>query len=237
MRGVREKLSNGKYDPEGPVIRKDFACDRGGREFQSKGTGQRKRESTKTGCAWRVAIRRLKREGDFWFMEVLQSEHNHEATPQHKMDTIPSYRRWQKENNKGIRTAIGRLTRAAQMPARQVAAYLRGEHPDPELDQVDKQILRALSMGDQEQLDPADSAAQAQTVFSIFARKPCIILREDGTPRDDSLQQTPQAPQQPQQTQPQPPQTPTPQQPLQQHQQQQQPQMAQQLMPPMPQSA
>ncbi|RYP59101.1 hypothetical protein DL769_008675 [Monosporascus sp. CRB-8-3] len=181
MRGVREKHSNGTYDPDGPVIRKDFACDRGGREFQSKGTGQRKRESTKTGCGWRVAIRRLKREGDLWFMEVLQAEHNHEPTPMHKMDTIPSYRRWQKENNKGIRTAINRLTRAAQMPARQIAAYLRGEHADPELDRVDKQILRALSMSDQEQLDPSDPAAQASTAFGIVARRPCIILREDGS--------------------------------------------------------
>ena len=241
MRGVREKLSNGKYDPEGPVIRKDFACDRGGREFQSKGTGQRKRESTKTGCGWRVAIRRLKREGDLWFMEVLQSEHNHEATPQHKMDTIPSYRRWQKENNKGIRSAIGRLTRAAQMPARQVAAYLRGEHADPELDQVDKAILRALSMSDHEHLDPADPAAQTQTVFSVFARRPCIILREDGSnpggardgqaqlqhPPPPHLSQPPPLAHPPSSASslPQAPQTP------------QRPQMVQQPLPPLPQPA
>ncbi|KAK7754465.1 hypothetical protein SLS62_003485 [Diatrype stigma] len=187
MRGVREKLSNGKYDPEGPVIRKDFACDRGGREFQSKGTGQRKRESAKTGCGWRVAVRRLKREGDLWFMEVLQARHNHDATPQHRMDAIPSYRRWQRENNRGIRTAVNRLARAAQMPARTVAAYLRGEHADPELDRVDRQILRALSMGDQEDLpDPADQSA---TVFGIVARRPCIILRDGGNAGKEEQQQ------------------------------------------------
>ncbi|KAI1404233.1 hypothetical protein F4819DRAFT_448407 [Hypoxylon fuscum] len=175
-RTVKEKLPSGRYDPEGEVIRRDFACDRGGSEFVSQSTGERRRESKKCGCPWRAVSRRLKREGDLWFVEILEPNHNHPVTPPDQMHTIASYRRWQKDNNAGIRGAIDRLTRAAAMPARQVASYLKGEYADPELDRIDRHILRALSMSDVEV--QSDAASQNATVFEIVGKRPTIILQE-----------------------------------------------------------
>ncbi|KAI1104391.1 hypothetical protein F4804DRAFT_307516 [Jackrogersella minutella] len=177
-RTVKEKLPSGRYDPEGEVIRKDFACDRGGSDFVSQSTGERRRESKKCGCPWKAVARRLKREGDLWFLEVLDPNHNHPATPPDQMHTIASYRRWQRENNAGIRTAINRLTRAAAMPARQVADFLKGQFADPDLDKIDRHILRALSMSDVEL--PSEAAAQSSTVFEVISRRPTIILQESG---------------------------------------------------------
>ncbi|KAI1500337.1 hypothetical protein F5X99DRAFT_241996 [Biscogniauxia marginata] len=177
-RTVKEKLPSGKYDPEGDIIRKDFACDRGGNEFVSQSRGERRRESRKCGCGWKAAIRRLRRENDRWFVEILEPNHNHPVTPPDEMHTMASYRRWQRENNAGIRTAIGRLTRAAAMPARQIAAYLKGDFRDPDLDRIDKQILRALSMNDKEALPP-DGKEVSATVFEMVANRPVIILQEN----------------------------------------------------------
>ncbi|KAI2618310.1 hypothetical protein GGS26DRAFT_387903 [Hypomontagnella submonticulosa] len=177
-RTVKEKLPSGRYDPDGEVIRKDFACDRGGAEFVSQSTGERRRESKKCGCGWKAVVRRLKREGDLWFVEILDPQHNHPVTSPDQMHTIASYRRWQRDNNAGIRGAIERLTKAAAMPARHVAAYLKGEFTDPDLARVDRHILRALSMSDVEA--PGDAAAHAHTstVFEVVARRPTIILQE-----------------------------------------------------------
>ncbi|XXH03274.1 hypothetical protein Hte_009672 [Hypoxylon texense] len=175
-RTVKEKLPSGRYDPAGEVIRRDFACDRGGTDFVSQSTGERRRESKKCGCPWKAVARRLKREGDMWFVEVLDPLHNHPVTPPAQMHTIASYRRWQRENNAGIRTAIDRLARAAAMPARQVAAYLKGDYADPELDRIDRHILRALSMSDVEL--PTDAAADQSTiVFEVIGRRPTIVLQ------------------------------------------------------------
>ncbi|OTA70797.1 hypothetical protein K449DRAFT_19616 [Hypoxylon sp. EC38] len=176
-RTVKEKLPSGRYDPDGEVIRKDFACDRGGSEFVSQSKGERRRESKKCGCPWKAVVRRLKREGDMWFVEILDTRHNHPVTPPDQMHTIASYRRWQRENNAGIRGAIERLTRAAAMPARQVADYLKGQFADPDLDRIDKHILRALSMSDVEL--PSDAAAQSTTVFEVVGRRPTIILLDN----------------------------------------------------------
>ncbi|KAI1204436.1 uncharacterized protein F4807DRAFT_447191 [Annulohypoxylon truncatum] len=175
-RTVKEKLPSGRYDPGGDVIRRDFACDRGGSEFVSQSTGERRRESKKCGCPWKAVARRLKREGDRWFVEVLDARHNHPVTPPELMHTIASYRRWQRDNNAGIRSAIERLTRAAAMPARQVADYLKGVFADPDLDRIDKNILRALSMSDVEM--PSDAAGQGSVVFEVVGRRPTIILQE-----------------------------------------------------------
>ncbi|KAI1802136.1 hypothetical protein F4811DRAFT_419408 [Daldinia bambusicola] len=177
-RTVKEKLPSGRYDPDGDVIRKDFACDRGGggAGFVSQSTGERRRESRKCGCAWRAVVRRLKRENDLWFVEVVDPAHNHPVTPPELMHTIASYRRWQRENGAGIRTAIARLARAAAMPARQIGDYLKGQFEDPDLAGIDRHILRALSMGDVDA--PGGEAQQAQTVFEVVARRPTIILQE-----------------------------------------------------------
>ncbi|KAI0596197.1 hypothetical protein F4775DRAFT_325830 [Biscogniauxia sp. FL1348] len=179
-RTVKEKLPSGKYDPEGDIIRKDFACDRGGNEFVSQSRGERRRESRKCGCGWKAAIRRLRRENDRWFVEILEPNHNHPVTPPDEMHTMASYRRWQRENNAGIRSAIARLTRAAAMPARHIAAYLKGDFPDPDLDRIDKQILRALSMNDKETLPPPDKEVSA-TVFEMVANRPVIILQDSNS--------------------------------------------------------
>ncbi|KAI1455577.1 hypothetical protein F4805DRAFT_435401 [Annulohypoxylon moriforme] len=176
-RTVKEKLPSGRYDPDGDVIRKDFACDRGGSEFVSQGTGERRRESKKCGCPWKAVARRLKREGDRWFLDILDARHNHPVTPPEQMHTIASYRRWQRDNNAGIRSAIDKLTRAAAMPARQVADYLKGQFADPDLDRIDKNILRALSMSDVE-LPSDGAAAQGSVVFDVIGRRPTIILQE-----------------------------------------------------------
>lgn len=175
-RTVKEKLPSGRYDPEGDVIRRDFACDRGGSDFVSQSTGERRRESKKCGCPWKAVARKLKREGDRWFLEVLDSRHNHPVTPPDQMHTIASYRRWQRENSAGIRSTIDRLARVAAMPARQVADYLKGQFADPDLDRVDKNILRALSMSDVEL--PNDAAGQGSVVFDVIGRRPTIILQE-----------------------------------------------------------
>lgn len=177
-RTVKEKLPSGRYDPDGEVIRKDFACDRGGAEFVSQSTGERRRESKKCGCGWKAVVRRLKREGDLWFVEILDPQHNHPVTPPDQMHTIASYRRWQRDNNAGIRGAIDRLTKAAAMPARHVAAYLKGEFADPDLARVDRHILRALSMSDTEPTGDATAHAHTSTVFEVVARRPTIILQE-----------------------------------------------------------
>ncbi|KAI1655429.1 hypothetical protein F4813DRAFT_366951 [Daldinia decipiens] len=176
-RTVKEKLPSGRYDPDGDVIRKDFACDRGGADFVSQSTGERRRESKKCGCGWKSVVRRLKREGDLWFIDILEPNHNHPVTPPDQMHTIASYRRWQRENNAGIRTAIARLARAAAMPARQVADYLKGQFADPDLARIDRHILRALSMSDVDM--PGGDAQQSQTVFDVVARRPTIILQEN----------------------------------------------------------
>ncbi|KAI1331636.1 hypothetical protein F5Y16DRAFT_239952 [Xylariaceae sp. FL0255] len=176
-RTVKEKLPSGKYDPEGDIIRKDFACDKGGNEFVSQSRGERRRESKKCGCPWKAAIRRLRREGDRWFIEILENNHNHPVTEPDEMHTLASYRRWQRENNAGIRSAISRLTRAAAMPARQIAAYLKGDVQDPELDRIDKQILRALSMNDKEL--PGSEKDNGSVVFEMLARRPVIILQDN----------------------------------------------------------
>ncbi|KAI0108046.1 hypothetical protein F4814DRAFT_426705 [Daldinia grandis] len=176
-RTVKEKLPSGRYDPDGDVIRKDYACDRGGTEFVSQSTGERRRESKKCGCRWKAVVRRLKREGNLWFIDILEPNHNHPVTPTDQMHTIASYRRWQRENNAGIRTAIARLARAASMPARQVADYLKGQFADPDLARIDRHILRALSMSDAEM--PGGDAQQSQTVFDVVARRPTIILQEN----------------------------------------------------------
>ncbi|KAI1389284.1 uncharacterized protein F4822DRAFT_397733 [Hypoxylon trugodes] len=176
-RTVKEKLPSGRYDPSGNVIRKDFSCDRGGAEFVSQSTGERRRESKKCGCQWKAVVRRLKREGDLWFVEVLDANHNHPVTPPDQMHTIASYRRWQRENNAGIRSAIDRLARAAAMPALQVADYLKGRFADPDLDRIDRHILRALSMSDVE-TNPGAATTEA-TVFDVVARRPTIILQEN----------------------------------------------------------
>ncbi|KAI0155396.1 hypothetical protein GGR52DRAFT_566429 [Hypoxylon sp. FL1284] len=192
-RTVKEKLASGRYDPEGSVIRRDFACERGGSDFVSQGTGERRRESRKCGCPWKAVARQLKREGSMWFVEVLDEQHNHPATPPDRMHTVPSYRRWQRDNNAGIRDAIARLARAAAMPARQVAAYLKGDYADPDLDRLDRHILRALSMGDAETPGAgagavtsaadadADGAAsdRSATIFDIIARRPTLVLQEN----------------------------------------------------------
>ncbi|RYC62878.1 hypothetical protein CHU98_g3317 [Xylaria longipes] len=180
-RTVKEKLPSGKYDPDGDVIRKDFACDKGGNEFVSQSRGERKRVSKKCGCPWKAAIRRLRREGDRWFIEILQTQHNHPVTPADEMHTLASYRRWQRENNAGIRSAIARLGRAAAMPARDIAAYLKGDIRDHDLDRIDKQILRALSMNDKEV--PGSEKEGGSVVFEMLARRPVIILQDnDRTP-------------------------------------------------------
>ncbi|OTB02749.1 hypothetical protein M426DRAFT_322350 [Hypoxylon sp. CI-4A] len=187
-RTVKEKLASGRYDPAGPVIRKDFSCDRGGSEFVSQSTGERRRESKKCGCPWKAVARRLKREGDRWFVDVLDPRHNHPATPPERMHTIASYRRWQRENGAGVRGAVGRLARAAAMPAKRVADYLKGVVVDPDLDRVDRQILRALSIGDVEVPPPPPpphgdaGAAQSVTVFDVVAGRPTIILQENVLP-------------------------------------------------------
>ncbi|KAI2602575.1 hypothetical protein GGR54DRAFT_623855 [Hypoxylon sp. NC1633] len=177
-RTVREKLPSGKYDPEGPVIRKDFACDRGGADFVSQSTGERRRESKKCGCPWRAVARRLKREGDLWFIDILHPTHNHPVTPPDKMNTIASYRRWQRDNNAGIRSAIDRLTRVAAMPARHIAAFLKGDFGDPVLEKVDRHILRALSMSDVELPGAAEVEARTSVAFDVIARRPTIVLLE-----------------------------------------------------------
>ncbi|KAI0534093.1 hypothetical protein GGR58DRAFT_79560 [Xylaria digitata] len=180
-RTVKEKLPSGKYDPDGDIIRKDFACDKGGNEFVSQSRGERRRESKKCGCPWKAAIRRLRREGDRWFIEILETQHNHPVTSPDEMHTLASYRRWQRENNAGIRSAIGRLTRAAAMPARDIAAYLKGSIQDHDLDRIDKQILRALSMNDKEV--PGSEKEGGSVVFEMVARRPVIILQDnDRTP-------------------------------------------------------
>ncbi|KAI0471190.1 hypothetical protein F4859DRAFT_109750 [Xylaria cf. heliscus] len=191
-RTVKEKLPSGKYrspsqwssltpsvidDPDGDVIRKDFACDKGGNEFVSQSRGERKRESKKCGCPWKAAIRRLRREGDRWFIEILQTQHNHPVTLPDEMHTLASYRRWQRENNAGIRGAIARLGRAAAMPAREIAAYLKGDIQDHDLDRIDKQILRALSMNDKEV--PGNEKEGGSVVFEMLARRPVIILQDN----------------------------------------------------------
>ncbi|KAI1642797.1 uncharacterized protein F4817DRAFT_351934 [Daldinia loculata] len=176
-RTVKEKLPSGRYDPDGDVIRKDFACDRGGADFVSQSTGERRRESKKCGCGWKAVVRRLKREGDLWFIDIIEPNHNHPFTPPDQMHTIASYRRWQRENNAGIRTAIARLARAAAMPARQVADYLKGQFADPDLARIDRHILRALSMSDVDM--PGGDAQQSQTLFDVVARRPTIILQEN----------------------------------------------------------
>ncbi|KAI1810673.1 hypothetical protein GGS20DRAFT_164045 [Poronia punctata] len=175
-RTVKEKLPSGKYDPSGDVIRKDFACDKGGNEFVSQSRGERRRESKKCGCPWKAAVRRLRREGDRWFIEILVARHNHPMTSQEQMHTLASYRRWQRENNAGIRGAISRLTRAAAMPTRDIVAYLKGELLDAELDRIDKQILRALSMNDRE--GAVSEKEGSSVVFEMIARRPVIILQD-----------------------------------------------------------
>lgn len=175
-RTVKEKLPTGKYDPDGEVIRKDFACDKGGNDFVSQSRGKRRRESKKCGCPWKAAIRRLRREGDRWFIEILDNQHNHPVTSPDEMHTLPSYRRWQRENNAGIRSAIARLTRAAALPARDITAYLKGEVRDPDLDRIDKQILRALSMNDKQL--PGSESEGGCVVFETIARRPVIILQD-----------------------------------------------------------
>ncbi|KAI1178047.1 hypothetical protein F4777DRAFT_539173 [Nemania sp. FL0916] len=179
-RTVKEKLPSGRYDPEGDVIRKDFACDKGGNEFVSQSRGERRRESKKCGCPWKAAIRRLRREGDRWFIEILDEHHNHAATQPDLMHTLASYRRWQRENNAGIRAAIARLARAAALPARDIAAYLRGDVADPDLDRIDKQILRALSMSEKEV--PGNEKQGGSVAFEILARRPVIILQDHDRP-------------------------------------------------------
>lgn len=147
----------------------------------SQSRGERKRESKKCGCPWKAAIRRLRREGDRWFIEILQTQHNHPVTPPDEMHTLASYRRWQRENNAGIRSAIARLGRAAAMPARDIAAYLKGDIQDHDLDRIDKQILRALSMNDKE--IPGSEREGGSVVFEMVARRPVIILQDnDRTP-------------------------------------------------------
>ncbi|KAI1734137.1 hypothetical protein F4680DRAFT_439314 [Xylaria scruposa] len=178
-RTVKEKLPSGKYDPDGDIIRKDFACDKGGNEFVSQSRGERKRESKKCGCPWKAAIRRLRREGDRWFIEILQTQHNHPVTQPDEMHTLASYRRWQRENNAGIRSAIARLGRAAAMPARDIAAYLKGDIRDHDLDRIDKQILRALSMSDKEV--PGSEKEGGSVVFEMVARRPVIILQDNAS--------------------------------------------------------
>ncbi|CAJ2503051.1 Uu.00g104450.m01.CDS01 [Anthostomella pinea] len=178
-RTVKEKLPSGKYDPEGDIIRKDFSCDKGGNEFVSQSRGERRRESKKCGCQWKAAIRRLRRENNHWFVEILEPAHNHPVTPADEMHTLASYRRWQRENNAGIRSAIARLTRAAALPARQVVAYLRGDVADPDLDRIDKQILRALSMNDKE-LPGTEGKDGSSVAFDMLARRPVIILQDNG---------------------------------------------------------
>ncbi|KAI0407746.1 hypothetical protein F4802DRAFT_553245 [Xylaria palmicola] len=184
-RTVKEKLPSGKYDPEGDVIRKDFACDKGGNEFVSQSRGQRRRESKKCGCPWKAAIRRLRREGDRWFVEILDAQHNHPATPPDEMHAMASYRRWQRENNAGIRGAIARLTRAAALPPRDIAAYLKGGVRDRDLDRIDKQILRALSMGDKEA--PGSEREGGAVAFDMIARRPVIILQDNEAPSSTPL--------------------------------------------------
>jgi len=190
-RTVKEKLPSGKYDPGGDIIRKDFACDKGGNEFVSQSRGERRRESKKCGCPWKAAIRRLRREGDRWFIEILDAHHNHPVTSQDQMHTLASYRRWQRENNAGIRNAISRLTRAAAMPARDIAAYLKGDLQDPELDRIDKQILRALSMNDKE--GPGSEKEEGSIVFEMVARRPVIILQDNQSPPTTSASSYPTA--------------------------------------------
>ncbi|KAI1350932.1 hypothetical protein F5Y01DRAFT_325658 [Xylaria sp. FL0043] len=177
-RTVKEKLPSGKYDPDGDIIRKDFACDKGGNEFVSQSRGERRRESKKCGCPWKAAIRRLRREGDRWFIEILETQHNHPVTAADEMHTLASYRRWQRENNAGIRSAIARLTRAAAMPARDIAAYLKGDIQDHELDRIDKQILRALSMNDSKEIAGTEKDS-GSVVFEMVARRPVIILQDN----------------------------------------------------------
>ncbi|KAI1360245.1 hypothetical protein F5Y08DRAFT_331714 [Xylaria arbuscula] len=174
-RTVKEKLASGKYDPNGDVIRKDFACDKGGNEFVSHSRGERRRWSKKCGCPWKAAIRRLQREGGRWFIEILDNQHNHAVTSPDEMHTLASYRRWQRENNAGVRSAIACLTRAAAMPARDIAAYLRGEVEDDDLARIDTQILRALSMCDKEL--PSGEREGGPIVFDMLARRPVIILQ------------------------------------------------------------
>ncbi|KAI1126616.1 hypothetical protein F5Y10DRAFT_244449 [Nemania abortiva] len=176
-RTVKEKLPSGKYDPDGDVIRKDFACDKGGNEFVSQSRGERRRESKKCGCPWKAAIRRLRREGDRWFIEILEAQHNHPVTSPDEMHTLASYRRWQRENNAGIRSAIARLTRAAAMPTRDIVAYLKGDVRDHDLDRIDKQILRALSMNDKDV--PSNEREGGSVVFEMIARRPVIILQDN----------------------------------------------------------
>ncbi|KAI1148505.1 hypothetical protein F4825DRAFT_464849 [Nemania diffusa] len=176
-RTVKEKLPSGKYDPDGDVIRKDFACDKGGNEFVSQSRGERRRASKKCGCPWKAAIRRLRREGDRWFIEILEPQHNHPITAPDEMHTLASYRRWQRENNAGIRGAIARLARAAAMPTRDIAAYLKGDVRDPDLDRIDKQILRALSINDKEV--PGSDREGGSVVFEMLARRPVIILQDN----------------------------------------------------------
>ncbi|KAI1821481.1 hypothetical protein F4861DRAFT_518582 [Xylaria intraflava] len=177
-RTVKEKLPSGKYDPDGDVIRKDFVCDKGGNEFVSQSRGERRRESKKCGCPWKAAVRRLRREGDRWFIEILETHHNHPVTSPDEMHSLASYRRWQRENNAGIRSAIARLTRAAAMPARDIAAYLKGGIQDHDLDRIDKQILRALSMNDKEA--PGIEKDGGSVIFEMVARRPVIILQDTG---------------------------------------------------------
>ncbi|KAI0813463.1 hypothetical protein GGR55DRAFT_579802 [Xylaria sp. FL0064] len=177
-RTVKEKLPSGKYDPDGDIIRKDFACDKGGNEFVSQSRGERRRESKKCGCPWKAAIRRLRREGDRWFIEILETQHNHPVTAADEMHTLASYRRWQRENNAGIRSAIARLTRAAAMPARDIAAYLKGDIQDHDLDRIDKQILRALSMNDSKEIAGTEKDS-GSVVFEMVARRPVIILQDN----------------------------------------------------------
>ncbi|KAK5629176.1 hypothetical protein RRF57_004891 [Xylaria bambusicola] len=175
-RTVKEKLPSGKYDPDGDIIRKDFACDKGGNEFVSQSRGERRRESKKCGCPWKAAVRRLRREGDRWFIEILEPNHNHPVTPPDEMHTLASYRRWQRDNNAGLRIVIDRLTYAASLPARDIAAYLKGEFQDRDLDRIDTQILRALSMNDKEL--PGSEKEGSSVVFEVIATRPVIILQD-----------------------------------------------------------
>ncbi|KAI0526720.1 hypothetical protein F5B22DRAFT_175311 [Xylaria bambusicola] len=175
-RTVKEKLPSGKYDPDGDIIRKDFACDKGGNEFVSHSRGERRRESKKCGCPWKAAVRRLRREGDRWFIEILESNHNHPVTPPDDMHTLASYRRWQRDNNAGLRMVIDRLTYAASLPARDISAYLKGEFQDRDLDRIDEQILRALSMNDKEL--PGSEKESGSVGFEVLARRPVIILQD-----------------------------------------------------------
>ncbi|KAJ2965848.1 hypothetical protein NUW58_g10808 [Xylaria curta] len=63
------------------------------------------------------------------------------------------------------------------MPARDIAAYLKGDTQDHDLDRIDRQILRALSMNDKE--IPVNDREGGSVVFEMVARRPVIILQDD----------------------------------------------------------